>query len=84
MREARLRSSVLPSRRDQEFRQEGAVIGRWVWLPAAILTLWLDPKVAAEEEPLPSALEENVVVSSTVAEDRRDPAVDEHDAECTR
>jgi len=48
---------------------------RFAWLSPLALALLLPHQARAEDEaPLPSTLEEDVVVSSTVAKDRRDPA----------
>lgn len=48
---------------------------RIAWAAPVALALWFAlSATAADEAPLPSSLEENVVVSSTLAKDRRDPA----------
>jgi len=48
---------------------------RFAGLSLWALALWLAPLVSAEDEaPLPLNVEENVVVSSTLAKDRHDPA----------
>jgi iron complex outermembrane receptor protein len=74
MREAFLRSSVLPLA-GRRFGREVDVTRRFCWALAVTLALWPGRPVAAEDEaPLPSSIEENVVVSSDIAEDRRDPA----------
>jgi len=51
------------------------VVRRLAWMSALLLTAAaLSPASAEDESPLPSTLEEDVVVSSTVAKDRKDPA----------
>jgi iron complex outermembrane receptor protein len=74
MREALLRSFVLPPA-GFWFRREVVVTRRFCRALAVALALWPGQPVAAEDDaPLPSSIEENVVVSSDIATDRRDPA----------
>ncbi len=48
---------------------------RRAWAPPLALAFWLvTPATADDEAALPSSLEEEVVVTSTIAKDRRDPA----------